>query len=79
MERAIEKHFGSSSSSAQEVGRRRRRLLAEERQGRQLSAAARQPWEIGEAAQQVSDTYRGTDSFVLRQAVMQLVTDLLRM
>jgi len=52
MERAVEQEFGKPDSG-QEPKRRSRSLMAGEHRGRQLTSAARQPWKIGEAAQQV--------------------------
>ena len=53
MEQAVQQEFGNLDSK-QDVGRRSRSMLTQERHGRRLAAAARQPWVIGEAAQQVS-------------------------
>ena len=53
MEKAVEQEFGRTAPQAGQ--RRSRALLAEPRRGRQLRSAATklQPWEIGQAAQQV--------------------------
>ena len=55
MERAVEQEVGKIPDGKQEGGRRSRLMLADERRGRRLaSAATKQPWKIGEAAQQVA-------------------------
>ena len=55
MEKAVEREYGQTAA---EPGRRRSRsLLAERRDGRRLAATKLAPWEIGQAAQQVTSRH----------------------